>query len=137
MTTFPHLCHGGNRAVISPAVAGPLVLSRLAVHPDCEAKDGPRLPVDEDARIAAAYAEALPIVRSCFDRLAAETTGAAAAGMRALLALQDRDRPTRAAALRLQVFGRYSYTMETLVQAKAPLDRRSAQGSDIRPSVRS
>lgn len=57
--------------------------------------------LDEAARIGAAYGCALPIVQRRFDRLAAETTGAAAAGMRALLALQDRDRPTRAAALRL------------------------------------
>jgi hypothetical protein len=57
--------------------------------------------LDEAARISAAYGCALPIVQRRFDRLAAETTASAAAGMRALLALQDRERPTRAAAARL------------------------------------
>ena len=57
--------------------------------------------LDEAARISAAHGCALPIVQRHFDRLAAETTASAAAGMRALLALQDRERPTRAAADRL------------------------------------
>ena len=57
--------------------------------------------LDEDARIAAAYADAMPIVRVCFDRLAAETTARATAGIKALIALQDSGRPTRAAAGRL------------------------------------
>jgi len=59
------------------------------------------LSLDEDARIAAAYADALPIVQVCFDRLAAETTARATAGIKALIALRDGGRPTRAAAERL------------------------------------
>ena len=57
--------------------------------------------LDEDARMAAAYAEALPIVRVCFDRLGAETTARATAGIKALIAIRDSGRPTRAAAARL------------------------------------
>jgi hypothetical protein len=57
--------------------------------------------LDEAARIGAAHGCALPIVQRCFDRLAAEITASATAGMRALLALQDGERPTRAAAARL------------------------------------
>ncbi len=57
--------------------------------------------LDEDARMAASYAEALPIVQVCFDRLAAETTAQATAGIKALIAIRDSGRPTRAAAARL------------------------------------
>jgi hypothetical protein len=57
--------------------------------------------LDEDARIASAYADALPIVRVCFDRLASEATAQATAGIRALIAIRDAGRPTRAAAARL------------------------------------
>jgi hypothetical protein len=57
--------------------------------------------LDEDARMAAAYAEALPIVQVCFDRLGAETTAQATAGIKALIAIRDSGRPTRAAAARL------------------------------------
>ena len=59
----------------------------------------PRL--DEDARMAAAYMDAMPIVRVCFDRLAAETIARATAGVKALIAIRDAGRPTRAAAERL------------------------------------
>jgi hypothetical protein len=57
--------------------------------------------LDEDARIVSAYADALPIVRVCFDRLAAETTAQATAGIKALIAIRDAGRPGRAAAGRL------------------------------------
>ena len=57
--------------------------------------------LDDDARISASYADALPIVQVCFDRLAAETTARATAGIKALIALRDGGRPTRAAAERL------------------------------------
>ena len=56
---------------------------------------------DEAARFSASYADALPIDQRRFDRLAAETTLWTAVGMKALLALQDKERPTRAAAERL------------------------------------
>jgi hypothetical protein len=58
-------------------------------------------PLDEAARIGAAHADALPIVQRRFDRLAAGTILSTAAGMKALLVLQDRGRPAQAAACRL------------------------------------
>jgi hypothetical protein len=57
--------------------------------------------LDEAARIGATYADSLPIDRRRFDRLAAETTARAEAGLQALIALQESRRPTRAAAARL------------------------------------
>ena len=57
--------------------------------------------LDEAARIGAAYADALPIAQHRFDALAAETSIWAEAGLKALVALQERQRPTRAAAARL------------------------------------
>jgi hypothetical protein len=57
--------------------------------------------LDEAARIGAAHADALPIDRRRFDRVAAETTARAEAGLEALIALQESRRPTRAAAARL------------------------------------
>ena len=57
--------------------------------------------LDEAALFSASYADALPIDQRRFDRLAAETTLWTAVGMKALLALQDKERPTRAAAERL------------------------------------
>ena len=57
--------------------------------------------LDEAARIGAAYADALPIAQHRFDALTAETSIWAEAGLKALVALQERQRPTRAAAVRL------------------------------------
>lgn len=57
--------------------------------------------LDEAARISAAYARALPIDQKRFDNLAAETARWAAAGVNALLKLDDAGMPVRAAAERL------------------------------------
>lgn len=57
--------------------------------------------LDRAARIGAAYAAAPPIAQRRFDALAGETAAWAAAGVEALLVLQDRQRPARAAAERL------------------------------------
>ena len=72
------------------------LVERLAGRPgaDQEAR------LDEAARISEAYDRALPIVRSRFDTLAAETSAWAAAGVEALLAAATAI-PPRAAAARL------------------------------------
>lgn len=57
--------------------------------------------LDEAARISAAYARALPIDQKRFDALAAETARWAAAGVGALLRLDEAGMPVRAAAERL------------------------------------
>ncbi|MDT9599064.1 hypothetical protein [Sphingosinicella rhizophila] len=57
--------------------------------------------LDEAARISALYASALPIVQRRFDAFAAETAIWASAGVKALLALQDRNRAPEPAAARL------------------------------------
>lgn len=57
--------------------------------------------LDEGARISIGYARAWPIEQKRFDALAAETARCAAAGVGALLALEDRNRPCRPAATRL------------------------------------
>lgn len=57
--------------------------------------------LDEAARIEAAYANAWPIVQRRFDGLAAEAAAQAAAGVEALLTLEERGRPAQAAARRL------------------------------------
>lgn len=57
--------------------------------------------MDEAARISAAYAAALPIDQKRFDSLAAETARWAAAGVGALLKLEEGGMPVRAAAERL------------------------------------
>jgi hypothetical protein len=59
--------------------------------------------LDEAARIEAAYETAWPLNRKRFDDLAAETAAWAAAGVEALLALEERGWPTKAAAARLAV----------------------------------
>jgi hypothetical protein len=57
--------------------------------------------LDEAARISAAYARALPIDQKRFDSLAAETARWAAAGVGAILKLDEAGLPVRAAAERL------------------------------------
>ena len=57
--------------------------------------------MDEAARISGAYAEALPIDQKRFDNLADETARWAAAGVEALLRLNEAGMPVRAAASRL------------------------------------
>ena len=57
--------------------------------------------LDEAARISAAYARALPIDQKRFDNLAAEIARWAAAGVGALLKLDEAGLPVRAAAERL------------------------------------
>src|SRR5919112_5334334 len=57
--------------------------------------------LDEAARISAAYARALPIDQKRFDSLAAEIARWAAAGVGALLKLDEAGLPVRAAAERL------------------------------------
>ncbi|HEY5721840.1 MAG TPA: hypothetical protein VIT45_05910 [Allosphingosinicella sp.] len=73
----------------------------LALVSEMAGRPLPSSMLDEDARIAAAYADSTPIVQRCFDRLAAETTARATAGIKALIALRDSKRPTRGAAARL------------------------------------
>jgi len=72
------------------------LVERIAGRPDT----GPEVRLDEAARISEAYDRALPIVRSRFDALAAETAAWAAAGVEALLAAAT-SIPPRAAAERL------------------------------------
>lgn len=57
--------------------------------------------LDEAARISAAYARALPIDQKRFDNLAGEIARWAAAGVGALLKLDESGMPVRAAAERL------------------------------------
>jgi hypothetical protein len=57
--------------------------------------------LDEAARVSAAYAKALPIDQKRFDNLAAETARWAAAGVGALLKLDEAGLPVRAASERL------------------------------------
>ena len=57
--------------------------------------------LDEAARVSAAYEAAEPIVQRRFDTLAAHTARWAAAGVAALVALRERERPTAPAASRL------------------------------------
>jgi hypothetical protein len=57
--------------------------------------------LDEAARVSLAYADALPLHRRRFDRLAAETARWAAAGVEALLAVEERGKTAPAAAARL------------------------------------
>ena len=57
--------------------------------------------LDEAARISSAYARALPIDQKRFDGLAGEIARWAAAGVGALLKLDDAGMPVRAAAERL------------------------------------
>lgn len=57
--------------------------------------------LDENARIAAAYDDTLPILRRRFDALAAETAAWAAAGVAALIAAGREGEPPKAAAATL------------------------------------
>ncbi|HEX8623977.1 MAG TPA: hypothetical protein VF782_02745 [Allosphingosinicella sp.] len=57
--------------------------------------------LDEAARVSAAYARALPIDQKRFDSLAGEIARWAAAGVGALLKLDDAGMPVRPAAERL------------------------------------
>ena len=57
--------------------------------------------LDEAARVSAAYEAAQPIVQRRFETLAAHTARWAAAGVAALVALRDRERPVEPAAARL------------------------------------
>jgi hypothetical protein len=54
--------------------------------------------LDQAAQVSAAYARALPIDQARFDARAAETASWAGAGAEALLALDERGLPCRAAA---------------------------------------
>jgi hypothetical protein len=54
--------------------------------------------LDQAARISAAYERALPIDQRRFDLFAADTARWAAAGVEALLKLEERRQPCRAAA---------------------------------------
>ena len=76
--------------------------------------------LDEAARISAAYARALPIDQKRFDSLAAETARWAAAGVEALLKLDDAGMPVRAAAERVA---------EELEKGLEELGRRLPQAS--------
>ena len=71
--------------------------------------------LDEAARVSAAYARALPIDQKRFDALAGETARWAAAGVGALLRLDEAGMPVRAAAERLA---------EALEKGLAELGRR-------------
>ncbi|HET9638711.1 MAG TPA: hypothetical protein VFP12_05855 [Allosphingosinicella sp.] len=71
--------------------------------------------LDEAAKVSAAYARALPIDQKRFDNLAAETARWAAAGVGALLRLDEAGMPVRAAADRLA---------EELEKGLAELSRR-------------
>ncbi|HEY9553699.1 hypothetical protein [Allosphingosinicella sp.] len=57
--------------------------------------------LDENARVAVAYDDAMPIVRRRFDALAAETAAWAAAGVAALIAAGRDGEPPKAAAAML------------------------------------
>lgn len=57
--------------------------------------------LDEAARVSAAYDAAMPIVQRRFDELASRTARWAAAGVSALVAVRERDRPAGPAAARL------------------------------------
>ena len=61
-------------------------------HPHAEAT------LDQAARISRAYGEALPIDQRRFDLHAADTARWAAAGLEALLSLEEQARPCRPAA---------------------------------------
>jgi hypothetical protein len=74
------------------------IVEEIAGRPASGSEEGA---LDEAARISAAYAEAWPITQRRFDGLAAETAAWAAVGVEALIALEDRQRPTRPAAARL------------------------------------
>jgi hypothetical protein len=57
--------------------------------------------LDEAARVSGAYGGALPIVQRRFDQEAARTARWAAAGLEALVTLEERGWPVKAAAARL------------------------------------
>jgi hypothetical protein len=57
--------------------------------------------LDEAARVSGAYEAALPIVQRRFDQEAARTARWAAAGLQALVTLEERGWPVKAAASRL------------------------------------
>lgn len=57
--------------------------------------------LDEGARVSSAYARALPIVQRRFDDEAEIVARSAAAGLEALLVLNESGRPAKAAAARL------------------------------------
>ncbi|HEY0148335.1 MAG TPA: hypothetical protein VGB70_04965 [Allosphingosinicella sp.] len=69
-------------------------LSGAAETPDVAA-------LDEAARVSAAYEAAMPIVQRRFDEEAARTARWAAAGAEALVTLEERGWPVKAAAARL------------------------------------
>lgn len=69
---------------------------------------------DQAARIGAGYERALPIDQRRFDQHAADTARAAAAGVEALLQLEEQGRPCRVAARVLA---------ETLSRALAELEQ--------------
>jgi hypothetical protein len=74
------------------------LVAEIAGRPVSESEDEQ---LDEAARIEAAYETAWPLNRKRFDDLAAETAAWAAAGVEALLALEEKGWPTKAAAARL------------------------------------
>ena len=57
--------------------------------------------LDESARISSAYSVAIPVARRRFEALAGETAAWAAASVEALLVLQGKGEPPRAAAAAL------------------------------------
>ena len=69
--------------------------------PGRSATDDQDAALDENARIAAAYDDAMPILRRRFDALAAETSAWAAAGVAALIAAGRDGEPPKAAAATL------------------------------------
>lgn len=71
------------------------LVEELAGHP---ARPHTEATLDQAARISRAYAHALPIDQRRFDLHAADTARWAAAGVEALLQLEEQGRPCRAAS---------------------------------------
>jgi hypothetical protein len=85
---------GGEVAQLRQVLALVEELAGTAAEPDGEA-------LDEAARISAAYGAALPIVQRRFDQEAASTARWAAAGLEALMTLEQRGWPVKPAAGKL------------------------------------
>ncbi|HEX4737557.1 MAG TPA: hypothetical protein VH331_08350 [Allosphingosinicella sp.] len=74
--------------------------------------------LDQSARIGAAYERALPIDQRRFDEHAADTARWAAAGLQALLQIEEQGRPCRAAArVVAERLGRALGELERIVRA--------------------
>jgi hypothetical protein len=85
---------GGEIAQLRQVLALVEELAGVAAAPDGGA-------LDEAARVSAAYDSALPIVQRRFDTEAAQTARWAAAGLEALVTLEERGWPVKAAAGKL------------------------------------